>query len=147
MPVTNLSSIIPESEIDQTIARDIETKAALNAHLTEIDPHPQYANQLRGDARYFQGVSLLFTVDLPAIGGGEMHKIFYTVPGVKVEDLCIVVPVGINLFTTAAWPFKFEGVVENNNATFNVGVYFHNIFSGPIDVAPFKIRIFIIKFS
>lgn len=54
MPITDLSSIIPESQIDPAIARDTETVAAIGAHVGASDPHPIYLTQTEGDGRYLQ---------------------------------------------------------------------------------------------
>jgi len=43
---------IADSELPQSITRDTEFISADNAHAEAVDPHTQYANQARGDARY-----------------------------------------------------------------------------------------------
>lgn len=52
MPITNLSPIIPASEIDPAVATDAEYLAGDAAHANATDPHLQYPTQIRGDARY-----------------------------------------------------------------------------------------------
>jgi hypothetical protein len=54
MSITNLSSFVPESEIDPAVARDTEFQTADQAHINAVDPHLQYATQARGDARYLR---------------------------------------------------------------------------------------------
>ena len=52
MPITDLSSIVPASQIDQAMATDSEVTAAINSHVGANDPHPTYLTQAEGDARY-----------------------------------------------------------------------------------------------
>ncbi len=115
---------------------DAKISAAFASHVTAQNPHPQY----------FRGILQIISVDLPNIGAGALHKIFASIPNAVLNDPVFVVPVSINLFTTAVWPFQFAGVVENNSAINNVGIYFHNAHSVAIDPATFQICIIVFKF-
>lgn len=66
--LTNLNPPLPlgDSDIPAAIARDAETTAAINAHLTAVDPHAQYLLQSEGDARYRQSAVALTDSDIPA---------------------------------------------------------------------------------
>ena len=83
--------------------------------------------------RYFRGISKVFSVDLPSIGAGELYKIFFNIPGAKVNDFCVVVPININLYATATWPFQFSAVGESADS---VGVSFRNDYSSARDSEP-----------
>lgn len=138
-----LSNPITEQQIPPPIARDEEFQAADNAHLAATDPHLQYATQARGDARYFRGRSQIYTLDPPSLPAGELHKVFVTFAGANLGDACVVVPINVNMFTFALWPFTLAGVVESTN---NIGVYLRNDFSGPLDLASFQIRVLVFNF-
>lgn len=64
-----LSNPITERQIPQAIARDVETAAAMAAHLNAIDPHLQYATQARADERYGAFKKILYTGTTPATQG------------------------------------------------------------------------------
>lgn len=64
----DLNSTIPASRIDPAIATDTEFAAADKAHVDAIDPHLQYATQARGDARYRQKDTQIFTPTIKAVG-------------------------------------------------------------------------------
>jgi hypothetical protein len=51
MSLRNLNPLT-DADIPSTIARDVETEAAITGHLAAADPHSQYLNFVRGDARY-----------------------------------------------------------------------------------------------
>ncbi|MEG4328294.1 hypothetical protein [Microcoleus sp. herbarium5] len=131
--------------IPDEIARDTEVTAAIAAHTNATNPHPQaqYLTQSQGDARYAKALSYLFTLDLPSMTAGTLQKYFYTVTGAAVGDICLVTPVGVNLFATAAWPFVFYGGVESANT---VGIYCRNDFTGSLDLASMQFRLLILKF-
>lgn len=134
---------IVDSDIPGGIARDDEVAATLNAHLAAANPHPQYATQAAADARYFRGRSQLHTLDPPTIGSGALYKVFFTFIGANLGDICLVSPVSVNLFSTALWPFRFFGMVEETDT---VAVYLHNTHNGGIDVASFQIRVAVFNF-
>jgi hypothetical protein len=138
-----ISVLLTDSDIPSGVARKAEVTAAINAHTGAVDPHTQYLLQSEGDARYFRGISQLFTLDPPSIGAGTLYKVFYTINGANVGDFCSIVPVNMNLYTTAAWPFVFAAVVEAANT---VGVYLRNDTTTAIDLASFQIRILVINF-
>lgn len=66
MPITDLSSIIPESQIDPAIARDTETDAAMAAHLAAADSHPIYLTEAEGDGRYRRTAVAITDAELPS---------------------------------------------------------------------------------
>jgi hypothetical protein len=145
--LTNLnpSKALTVADMPPAMATDAETTAAINAHINSANPHPNtpYLLQSEGDARYFRGILQLFTLDPPSIGAGTLYKVFYTINGANVGDFCTVVPVNMNLYTTAAWPFVFAAVVEAANT---VGVYLRNDTTTAIDLASFQIRVLVINF-
>jgi len=65
--LTNLNPVAPiaDSDIPSTVARDAEVTAAINAHTSAADPHPQYLVQSEGDARYRQSAIALVDSDIP----------------------------------------------------------------------------------
>jgi hypothetical protein len=143
--LTNLNPIAPiaDADIPATIARDAETTAIMNAHLAAVDPHPQYATQARGDARYFRGRSQTHFLDPPSMPAGELYKIFFAFVGAKVGDFCLVTPINVNLFTFALWPFHLQGMIESVDT---VAIYLWNGWTGPIDLGSFQIRVLVINF-
>ena len=147
--LTNLNPIAPiaDSDIPSGIARDTELTAAIiaaiNAHLAATDPHTQYATQAKGDARYFRGRSQLHTLDPPSLAANELYKIFFTFVGAKVGDAALVVPINVNMFTFALWPFILTACVEGADT---VGVYLRNDHVGAIDLGSFQIRVLVINF-
>jgi hypothetical protein len=134
---------LSDADIPTTIARDSEVTAAVNAHLAATDPHTQYATQARGDARYFRGRSQLHTLDPPSMGANELYKIFFTFVGAKVGDAALVVPVNVNAFTFALWPFILTACVEGADA---VAVYLRNDHVSAIDLGSFQIRVLVLNF-
>lgn len=137
-----LQNPITEQQIPQMIARDAETKEAIDGHVTATDPHLQYATQARGDARYFRGRSIAYTHDPPAITSGENYRFFLSFVGARLGDPCIVVPTKVNLITSGLWAFTFQGVVVSDD---NVGVYMRNLHSNTIDLGSFELRILVIN--
>ncbi|MEG3913573.1 hypothetical protein QT979_08565, partial [Microcoleus sp. w2-18bC1] len=137
------SVALTDSDIPAAIARDSEVTAAITAHTSAADPHPAYLTQTEGDARYFRGRSQTYTLDPPSIPAGELHKIFVSFAGADLGDACLVVPISVNMFTFALWPFTLAGVVESVN---NIGVYLRNDFSGPLDLGSFQIRVLVFNF-
>jgi len=72
MPITDLTHIIPASQIDPAIASDAELTAAIAQafanHLNATDPHLQYPTQTRGDERYRRFITQTFNWTIKAIG-------------------------------------------------------------------------------
>lgn len=52
MPITDLSSIVPASQIDPAMASDAEVSSMIANHEAAADPHTQYLLESEGDARY-----------------------------------------------------------------------------------------------
>jgi len=138
-----VTTALTDGDIPAGIARDAEVTASMNAHLTAADPHTQYATQARGDARYFRGRSQLHTLDPPSMGANELYKIFFTFVGAKVGDAALVVPVNVNAFTFALWPFILTACVEGADA---VAVYLRNDHVSAIDLGSFQIRVLVLNF-
>lgn len=65
-----LNNPVSEPQVPQEITRDNEAgqliTAAISAHTSAADPHTQYLNQSRGDARYRQTATALTDSDIPA---------------------------------------------------------------------------------
>jgi hypothetical protein len=101
-------------------------------NLTNLNPQPVY----------LRGLTSRVTINPPNMAANSLEKLFFTLNGANVGDYCHVVPVNINLFTTAAWPFLFSAIVEVANT---IAVYIRN--DGPIqDLAAFDIVIVVLKF-
>ena len=145
MSLKNLNPVTPiaDADLPGSITRDAEYIAADKAHVDALDPHTQYANQSRGDARYFRGRSQVHTLDPPVIGPGELYKIFYTFVGAKTGDFCLVSPINVNMYAVALWPFMFAAIVEQADT---VAVYIRNDFSAAIDLGSFQFRVIVINF-
>jgi len=137
------STALTDSDIPAAIARDAEVTASMNAHLAALDPHTQYPTQAEADARYFRGRSQLHTLDPPSLAANELYKIFFTFVGAKVGDAALVVPINVNMFTFALWPFILTACVESADT---VGVYLRNDHIAAIDLGSFQIRILVINF-
>jgi hypothetical protein len=143
--LTNLnpSKPIADADLPPSITRDTEYQQGDAAHAGATDPHLQYANQARGDARYFRGRSQLHTLDPPSLAANELYKIFFTFVGAKVGDAALVVPVNVNMFTFALWPFILTACVESADT---VAVYLRNDHVGAIDLGSFQIRVLVVNF-
>jgi hypothetical protein len=63
-----LTNPVTEQSIPPEIARDSEFIAADAAHVKATDPHLQYATQSRGDARYRQKDTQIFTSSVKSVG-------------------------------------------------------------------------------
>jgi len=137
------STLLTDADIPAAVARDAEVTAVMNTHLAAADPHTQYATQARGDARYFRGRSQIHTLDPPNMAPGELYKVFFSFVGAKLNDVCLVTPIGVNLFATGLWPFHLQGVVENADM---IAIYLVNGFNSPLDLGSFQIRALVINF-
>ncbi|MEG4329389.1 hypothetical protein, partial [Microcoleus sp. herbarium5] len=58
---------ITDADIPAAIARDTEYQAADAAHVAATDPHTQYLNTARGDARYRRSAAALTDGDIPSV--------------------------------------------------------------------------------
>lgn len=143
--LTNLnpSKALTEADMPATAAMDAEVAAAINAHVNAADPHPVYLTSSEGDTRYVRAITTTFTVDLPNLAPNGLDKRFYTLVGAKVGDAALLMPINVNLFATAAWPFLFAAVVESADT---IGCYFRNDNPGAIDLSSIQFRIVVLQF-
>jgi hypothetical protein len=143
--LTNLNppKALTEADMPGTMATDTEVTAAINAHTSAADPHPQYLLQGEGDARYLRAVTTTFSIDLPSMAANSLEKRFYTLTGAKIGDLALLVPVNANLFANASWPFLFAAVVE---AADTIACYFRNDNLTSVDLGVMQFRLLVILF-
>jgi hypothetical protein len=132
MPIIRSSKPLTEDDIPASIARDTETEAAFNAHLTAQHPHFQY----------FKGRTQVYTIDPPSTPAGSEYRTFVPFEGAKFGDACLVVPIMVNIITTNIWYFRFTGIIISDN---NIGIYLMNHAATVIDLAPFQIRVVVIN--
>jgi len=143
--LTNLNppKALTEADMPGTMATDTEVTAAINAHTSAADPHPQYLVQSEGDARYLRALTTTFSIDLPSMAANSLEKRFYTLTGAKIGDLALLVPVNANLFANASWPFLFAAVVE---AADTIACYFRNDNLTSVDLGVMQFRLLVILF-
>ena len=83
----NPSKPLTDADIPGNIARDTETDAVMNAHVSAADPHLQYATQARGDARYDRKYAQRFKCALStsqAFPSSQLTKISF---GSEIQDI------------------------------------------------------------
>lgn len=86
----DLNSQIPDNRIPSGIARDTETTAAINTHITAADPHPGYLTQAEGDVRYEQLAQVkcsLVSGIVAAVGVESVVALPVTIPAAKIVHI------------------------------------------------------------
>lgn len=104
MPITNLSLIIPASEIDPAMATNSEVDTALANHIAAADPHSQYLVTTEGDARYL-GISNK-AADAEKIDGIDSSQIVFGENWHKALGINTSIE---NVFTTSGFLDCYNG--------------------------------------
>lgn len=96
----NPKGTINAADIPAEIARDIETTAAITAHVTDVDPHAQYLLQAEGDARYPRFSRKIYTLTTGSTQGA-MTSIAHGLDATKIQSVSAFV--FVNLSTNAGF--------------------------------------------
>jgi hypothetical protein len=88
-------------------------------------------------------LSTSVTLDLPSISSGARSHLDVTLAGAQPGDVAFFLPT-TDLNTSGLWCFNIQSVVVT---TGSVRIYFHNLFSTALDIAPFSGRLLVIGFA
>jgi hypothetical protein len=80
--------------------------------------------------------------DLPSIAPGGIYDVYISVPGAQIGDVALFCPTA-DLYN-GLWAMNIQASITNTNVA---RLYFHNLFTASVDVAPFSGKLIVLGFG